>query len=457
MVDIPKSILNKLQCSRCEGYLSISPVMVTTGAQICGKCFKILPAEEKRRYVREIGLEAVAEMLIFPCRYHRQGCLFEVLFNNGEDHERECPHRHILQYLNETAEADDNNDSTNPLLNAGSHSTDALFRDSSLSVMCQSKELRLASEYSLKQNNQSKNNVLLKYTIDIGASSGYALCLQSEQYIKPVEIKVEGAITLKNSPESIYCEIKTKDGAKGNFVSRSEHVYESLNSRHGNVRKCNNCNTTIVNEAFYCLRGHHFCRNCRGDACLHCTTHVSNTPLFPCKNHIQGCKEMLLHLNVRKHQADCEFNTFQCPLANCDWLGVLKTTKLHVLEQHADKTVESAEISRKSTTFDETWLMFAYDNMFKCKYFHYDTFVEFLVIYFGSHDKAKYFKYEIEIRFNHKTLKKSAACIGWNGFSLESGVTIQNSEVLDLTRNKHSCNTGFDYNLRISEWKESSL
>lgn len=448
MVDIPRSILNKLRCSRCEGYLSISPVMVTTGAQICGKCFKILPAEEKRRYVREIGLEAVAEMLIFPCRYHQQGCRYDVLFNNGEDHERECPHRHILQYSNQTAEADDNNDSTNP------HS---LFPNNSLAVKCQSMELRLESKYSLKQYNQSKSNALLRYTMDIGARAGYALCLQSEQYINPIEIKVEGAIALKNTPESIYCEIKIKDGPKNQPAPKKEHVYESINSRIDGVRKCNNCNSTIVNEAFYCLRGHHFCRNCRGEACLHCTTHVSTTPLFACKNYIHGCKETLFSLDVRKHQADCEFNGFRCPVASCDWHGILKTTKLHVLEKHSDKAVESAEISKQSTTTDDAWLMFAYDNMFKCKYFYYETFVEFLVIYIGSHDKAQRFKYEIEIPFNHKTLKKSAACIGWNGFSLESGIAISNAEVLDLTRNKHSCKTGFNFNFKISESKESTL
>lgn len=455
MVDIPKSILNKLHCSQCEGYLSISPVMVTTGAQICGKCFKILPADEKRRYVREIGLEAVAEMLIFPCRYHQQGCRFQILFDKGEDHEKECPYQHILQYPHQTAEVDDNNDSTSAML-----SVNSLFHNSTLSVNRLSKELRLESKYSLKQSNQSKNKASLKYTIDISANNGYTLCLQSEQYLRPVEIKVEGAIAIKNIPESIYSDIKIKDASKSiycNLSPRTEHVYESINSSHGCVRKCNNCYNTIVNEAFYCLHGHCFCKNCRANACLHCTSHVSSTPRYACKNYTQGCKETLFSLDIRKHQDDCEFNRFKCPVAECDWHGILKSTKLHVLEKHSDNTVESAEISRKSTTSDEAWLMFAYDNVFKCKYFYYDTFVEFLVIYVGSHDKANSFKYEIEVPFNYKTLKKNARCIGWNSSSLESGVSIQNQELLELTRNKQTCKSGFTFILKLTECKESIL
>lgn len=444
MVDIPKSILNKLRCSRCEGYLSIAPVMVTTaGAQICGKCFKILPTDERRRYVREIGLEAVAEMLIYPCRYHQQGCKFQILFNNGEDHERECPHRHSL-YENQI-----NNDVNDPLL----VDSQSLFRDNPLSVQCQSNELRLEGKYSLKQNQQSKNNALLKYTIDIGATSGYALCLQSEQYLKPVEIKLEGAIALKNHPESIYCEINTKDGYN-NTPQTTEHVYESINSR---VRKCNNCTSTIVNEAFYCQRGHCFCWNCREISCLHCMSYVSSTPRYACKNYAIGCKETLVSPNnARKHQTECEFNSLQCPVAGCEWCGILKMLKLHVLERHTDNIIESVEISKKSTTSDLEWVMFAYENLFKCKYFYYDNFVEFLVVYIGSHDNAKQFKYEIQVPFNYKTLKKTATCIGWNGFSLESGVSIQNSELLELSRNKFSCKNGFNFTLKLNESKDNN-
>lgn len=255
MVDVPKSLLNQLRCSQCEGYLSIGPLMVTTvGVQICGKCYKILPADEKRKYVRQVGLEAVAaQMLIFPCRYHQQGCTVQILFNEGEDHERECPHRQILLQ-------DDSNDcpDVNPTV---------------ITVERQTKELHLQSKYSLKPN---KNNAVLKYTIDIGASSGYALCLQSEQYLKPVEVKIEGAIALKkNTPESIYCEL---NASKGRTVV--EHVYESINSGPGSVRKCNNCSE-------------YSCRSCQsetaGAGCLHCssrTSYVNCTPWYVCKNYV---------------------------------------------------------------------------------------------------------------------------------------------------------------------------
>lgn len=82
--------------------------------------------------------------------------------------------------------------------------------------------------------------------------------------------------------------------------------------------------------------------------------------------------------------------------------------------------------------------------------------MEVLVIYMGAHDRAREFKYDVEVVFNHRTLRRSAGCIGWNGSSLETGIAIQNAEVLELTRNKQSCKSGFDYTLKISECKESS-
>lgn len=185
MVDVPSSLLPKLRCSLCDGYLSVSPVMVSTESQICGRCFRILPEQAKRKYVRETGLEAVAEILTFPCRYRGQGCAFRVHFDEAEDHERECPHRRFAQ----TEETYGSNDETDPLIG------DALSRERSLSVKCQSKELRLEGKYSLRQNGG-----LMKYTMDISAGEGRALCLQSEHYIKPGIAHLKTKLPLRGPP-----------------------------------------------------------------------------------------------------------------------------------------------------------------------------------------------------------------------------------------------------------------
>lgn len=95
--------------------------------------------------------------------------------------------------------------------------------------------------------------------------------------------------------------------------------------------------------------------------------------------------------------------------------------------------------------------MFAHDSIFKCKCFHFDSFVEFLVTYVGSHRKSGSFRYEVRVEAGNRTWRRGAACVGWNGVSLDPGVTLKESELTELTRNKQSWRDGFSFTVRISD------
>jgi len=95
MLPVSEPILNTLKCYLCDGYLNAKPVLVQNNKQICAKCYKILPEEEKVLCQRQIAYEAVANYLQFPCRYHKMGCTYTYKFNQENGHEIECKKRHF--------------------------------------------------------------------------------------------------------------------------------------------------------------------------------------------------------------------------------------------------------------------------------------------------------------------------------------------------------------------------
>lgn len=440
MIRIPQCVLNGLQCAICASYLNTSPIMVSkNNSQICGRCFDILPQEDKQSCLRQIGLEAVADILVFPCRYHDHGCMHEVCFNST-DHEKECPYRFYDKFDNLVVECHTLN----------TQNTDTLESKDfkSFSFVKETKDIKVNVLFKLKQSAKYLDKALLKYNIDICGNDESALCLQSEQYIRKVEIVMEGALSVRSVPENIFCDVRTK-GVTETATSHNTYdpTYDTINTRNDG-KNCNNCRKPILIEVYYCMHGHDHCRDCKGMNCLYCITSVSHIPKYYCKNFTKGCKEKLSATDVNKHQTDCEFNSFRCPLPACDWHGTLSIMKLHVQENHLDKVTLNMMIRRASTSYDQNWCMFAHDNIFKCKYFYFGDYVELLVIYVGSNDNAQKYKYEVEVLFHGKSLKRSAYSIGWNAFSIDKGIHVTKSDLREITF-KNIDDFCFDYVLRI--------
>ncbi|CAG9765386.1 unnamed protein product [Ceutorhynchus assimilis] len=135
MFQVPETILNKLKCNLCDGYLNAQPVVVKDNQQICAKCYKILPAEEMEKCVREITFEALGSCLVFPCRYHLMGCEHRFVWNNENGHEAECKKRYFT--IPDVASINNNKDASMSLIkseistfnNAGFNPEDLVYEN----------------------------------------------------------------------------------------------------------------------------------------------------------------------------------------------------------------------------------------------------------------------------------------------------------------------------------------
>lgn len=90
-IQLPENLMNELKCNLCGEYLSYAPItMHADSGSVCGRC-PALEAERNITPLRESNYEKIAkQLLLFPCRYHLQGC--EGIFSMQEipSHEEVC-------------------------------------------------------------------------------------------------------------------------------------------------------------------------------------------------------------------------------------------------------------------------------------------------------------------------------------------------------------------------------
>lgn len=87
-------ILEQLKCSICEDYLSCAPVLLKTdGTSICGRC----PApEDEEESTHNKPYETLAQYVIFPCQYKKNGCRVKCRFATLKTHEITCDFRQYI-------------------------------------------------------------------------------------------------------------------------------------------------------------------------------------------------------------------------------------------------------------------------------------------------------------------------------------------------------------------------
>lgn len=92
-LDISESNLNHLYCSICKGYLSSSPIRLTSdGDNICGRCS---PLNRDVPAYRQSSLESIMSDALFPCKYRLNGCSMKIAFDCTQDHENNCDYRNF--------------------------------------------------------------------------------------------------------------------------------------------------------------------------------------------------------------------------------------------------------------------------------------------------------------------------------------------------------------------------
>ncbi|KAK5650770.1 hypothetical protein RI129_001799 [Pyrocoelia pectoralis] len=463
MLKLKSNLLEQLKCKRCEGYLNVAPIMITSDkCQICGKCYKILPSEEKEMCVRQIAYETVAEMLLFPCRYNVYGCKSQFAFNKGITHEAECLFRfeaskldgitediyeEVLFYDSCTTANEGEVAAYGPKLNPPINFT----------ILDTSQNVVVESTYILRENNVTKYPSVIKYNTCLfgNASKGSALVLTNAKfnnYIKnPIKICVEGAIS-PHTFQSVYCNVtvcSVDDIISYSTTRSSEPDCNRTKLSLRNLPKCVKCYEVVKKEVYYCTYGHDVCAACKGAQCILCTSPINLVPRYHCQNFSKGCSVYLVHSELYLHSKDCEFNSFLCPIdSHCGEYNTLFDVKQHITNYH--KIAQNNIITRTSSSKDEMWIVMVYDNIFKCKFFYYEHQVEILVELIGLHKSAEQYKYEVLLQSNqNKKILKTSKCAKWQSSALEDCVLLTQKDFQHLKLNIKA----FMYTLTILEAK----
>lgn len=426
MYRIPQYILDKLKCSLCEGYLSVKPLVIRAeDQQICGKCFKLLPTVEKDKCVRQIGLETLAEVLIFPCRYKDWGCNFTFGWCDEKDHEKECTFR--LGYLSVEDDHRKSNQSYQNYQNIWKNEFKA-----------HSEDLNATFNYKINETSQ-----VLAYKLRItGNSEKY--CLTSGNSEEEVEISVEGTVSLQNTPQPIHTDLKLTPLFKDN-------VYESLNNIALVKKRCATCKAEIREDTHKCLLGHSCCESCKGKMCLVCVKAMERQSKRFCKNYEKGCLGVFSFDEIHDHESDCELNDVKCPLEPCNVIDALYKVKNHLERDHFNNLYSTSDVKRAFSTKDESFVILCYDGVFKCVYYYYKSFLEIFVTFIGSSKQAGKFTYEVSTESGGKLRKKRSKCSNWNNVMLEKGISFNREDVMDHQQKKFS----LDARIRILQQSEN--
>jgi len=93
MVDT-NNLLALLECPVCLDHITPPIKQCTKGHLVCIDCFPRLPhcptCRSSMSDERNLGMEQVAHLLKFPCRYHPMGCKESYQLSKKEEHERNC-------------------------------------------------------------------------------------------------------------------------------------------------------------------------------------------------------------------------------------------------------------------------------------------------------------------------------------------------------------------------------
>lgn len=420
MYRIPQYILNNLRCSLCDGYLSVKPVVIKPeDQQICGKCFKLMPTEEKDKCVRQIGLETLAEVLIFPCRYNNLGCDYTFGWCDDKEHEKECPYRSALLSVD-----------------SGSRNSAHSFANyHENKLRAQSDDLIVNFQYTIEEIKQT-----LAYKLRIEGNTDRKIIIASDTPKEDVEICIEGAISFQNTPHPIRTELKIKPVP-------ADNLYESLTDILPPKEKCINCKSETAENIYNCLMGHTSCENCKEKMCTACVKTMELQSKRFCKNYNRGCLGVFSFDEINDHESDCSFNDIKCPLEPCNMIDIIPKLQKHLREDHFSRIFLVNDVVKFFSSKDETFCILCYDGIFKCIYFYYKIFIEIFVIYIGSSKESKQYSYEISVMIDDVEQKKKSRCSNWNTCMLEKGITFDRDQLISKRKKEF----GFEAHLRISK------
>lgn len=162
--------------------------------------------------------------------------------------------------------------------------------------------------------------------------------------------------------------------------SETNSLFRDFDRNFLNELQCPVCTDYMVPPITLCTNGHNVCHKCRPqvDRCPTCRGAMLNTrnislenivrfQKYPCVNRPAGCNATFPVSLIGKHQAECSYGSYKCPVTNipgvqCSWKGIPKYFKNHIKEFHSEFLIEGNSISCVSGT--RAAVLFAMNEIF---------------------------------------------------------------------------------------------
>ncbi|CAG9860889.1 unnamed protein product [Phyllotreta striolata] len=367
MLQIPCYVLEKLRCSACGGYLNTKPLVVR--------------AEDQQQMCGKCFESLPADE---KGKYARQPGL-EILADIIQ-----FPSKYDSQDCGYSYRTNCTYRSSNTFLGDGSVNKSSRVNNELLS---ESDQVRCSLNYEIKDRTYTNEPQTLDFAMILKGNRDNILSIKNtsnEEALNNIEINLKGTLRVSNKPELVCSNIAIKPIQYTNLHEYNRRCYRCTEG-------CGACNPTDSKSL--------------------------------CKNFSRGCKEKVQFDDARRHEAKCEYNNYKCILDSCNVITTLPNIKQHIKTDHPH-SILSSEVSKIFGAKDETFVTYSNDNLFKCFYYYYKTFVEFYVVLVGSGEEASKYSYEVMVDLGDGVVSKKSKCSTWNDAMLEKGVTFDKKELL---------------------------
>lgn len=455
---IPNDLLDSMVCLNCNAHLSVFPIYtkIDGSGALCGRC-KIM---EDNKFIRDEAYEGLAQFLIFPCRYVKDGCKENLTPPKLEEHERCCKFRkfdcptkidlkcqwkgaraNLVEHFEQKHAAFLLKEPSFKLNFVNSQEECFLFQqDEELFVIkkevdarkgifsCSVEHLKAVEEsdvynHSLKIESGNKNFFYKcpdKSTCDNERLNSTQLTqdILRERLHDPDAINVNIQIFKTKLVEVESSSAPEEGEVAGAVIPKPIDLKKNPNINWDMLSEmeCPVCFDYMLSPIYQCTNGHSICEPCKSrlTECPVCKNKFQETKnfvlekmtqhmIYPCKFYKSGCQFSVKATEIRNHENGCEFGPYTCPLKdaqNCDWKASHAEVVDHIDNNHDESILKTDKIDlvfNNTQALEKIFLIKYLRKVFKLFFKYQNEKFYWCVQLVGPANDAKLYKFEIDV------------------------------------------------------------